>query len=271
MNDKFNFFVPLDDAVIEKAAKAPIESRYKNMVLEGRASDGSKDIDDEILEPSGYVVDYFLKAGYANYEHLAKKSPKFLIGTPTEAKIKDNEFHVKVKLWENSPIARDIWDKIIEMKEGGVNRLPGWSIEGKSLARDPMNPKRITKALITGVALTFSPVNQNTFADIAKGNQSSDYVDEVYEVDTEEVPFIFEFEKDGKKYRVGKDFKVFEVIAKAMDTAAVKPMTPESLEGKTKNIALMDIKKALDNVLSNKQLRESCPDLVEKVRKKMLC
>jgi len=229
------------------------------------ASDNSKDIEGETLEPAGYVIDHFLKNGYINYEHLAKKSPKFIIGEPTSATVKGNEFHIKAKLWENSEVARDAWDKILQMKESGSGRKAGWSIEGKALARDPMNPKRITKALITNTALTFSPVNANSYADIAKGLQKEDYVEPTYDQDTDDKEFILEFDNKGKKYRVGKDFKVFEVLTKSMDVAAVKPLTPESLEKKLKNITTPDIKKALDNVLKYKSLLDRDPSLKEKV------
>jgi hypothetical protein len=266
MNNDFNFFVPLDEKVIEKATKLPASERYNNMVLEGVASDDSEDIEEEILEPAGYVTNHFLNGGYINYEHLAKRSPKFIIGEPTFAEVKGNKFFIKAKLWPNSEVARDAWDKIIEMKESGSKRRPGWSIEGKALVRDPMNPKRIKKALITNCALTFAPVNGNTYADIVKGVQKEDYVDPIYDVDTEEKEFIFEFEQKGKKYRVGKDFKVYEVIKKSMDIAATKPLIPESLDKKVKNIALSEIKKSLDNVLGNKLLMQSNPILKSRLR-----
>lgn len=266
MNNDFNFFVPLDDASIEKAAALPIESRYDNMVLEGMASDDSKDLEGEILEPAGYVLDHFLKSGFVNYEHLSKKSPKFLIGEPMAGHVKDNKFFIKTKLWKNSEVARDAWDKIIQMKENGSKRKAGWSIEGKALARNPMNPKHITKALITNVALTFSPVNSNSWASICKGLQKEDFVEPIYDQDSDDKEFIFEFDQKGKKYRVGKDFKVYEVIVKSMDIAAVKPLTPESLEKKPKDMALSEISKALVNVLKHKSLVENNPELGERLR-----
>lgn len=244
MVNDFNFFVPIDDNSIEKAKDATGEDRYKEMVLQGVASDNSKDVEGETLEPSGYVIDRFLKSGYINYEHLSKKSPKFIIGEPMEAGIKGNQFHIKAKLWPDSEVAKDTWDKIIEMKKSGSSRRPGWSIEGKALQRDPMNPKRITKALITNVALTFSPVNGNTWADIAKGTQKEDYIELEFEKCGDDKDFIFEFEKGGKKYRVGKDFKVFE-LEKSMDVSATKPLIPESLDKKEKNMALMEISKSI--------------------------
>ena len=264
-NKDFNFFVPIDEELLEKAVKNNGKGKYDNMMLEGVASDNTEDIEGEVLEPSGYIVDHFLQNGYANYEHLAKRSPKFLIGNPVKAEVKDNKFHIKVKLWENSDVAREAWDKIIDMKESNSGRHAGWSIEGKAISRDPMNPKRITKALITNVALTFSPVNTNTFAEIAKGLQKEDYVEPTYDQDTEDKEFILEFDNKGKKYRVGKDFKVYEVLAKSMDTAAVAPMTPESLEGKAKNIALPEIKKSLDTIMNFKWLWDKDEEFTGKI------
>ena len=45
------------------------------------------------------------------------------------------------------------------MQESGSTRKPGMSVEGKALERDKKNPKRVTKALITNIALTMTPVN----------------------------------------------------------------------------------------------------------------
>jgi hypothetical protein len=44
----------------------------------------------------------------------------------------------------------------------------GFSIEGKAVERDPLNKQRVTKAKITGVAVTHMPKNAQTFADIVK-------------------------------------------------------------------------------------------------------
>ena len=112
-NTDFNFFVP-----IEKSQKI-VKGDYNNMILHGLASDDAEDIDKEILEPQGYIIDYFLNNGYINYEHLQKKSPKFIIWRPIEAKVVNNQFFVKGKLWKSSEIARDLWDKICDMEEEG--------------------------------------------------------------------------------------------------------------------------------------------------------
>lgn len=86
---------------------------------------------------------------------------------------------MKGKLWEKSPEARAFWDKAIEMKESGSTRKPGMSVEGKALERDKRNPKRVTKALITNIALTMTPVNTKTYLDIekSKGNRGNDLLE----------------------------------------------------------------------------------------------
>ena len=50
------------------------------------------------------------------------------------------------------------------------------SIEGKALERDPKNEKHITKAIINNIALTFTPVNFNSYIDFVKGIQSQDFI-----------------------------------------------------------------------------------------------
>lgn len=249
MNSDFNFYVPLDNREIIKATKKTGEDRYKNMLLSGVASDNSVDLSGETLEPAGYITDVFLKSGNVNYEHLAKKSPKFIIGKPIDAKIDGNNFIIKAKLLSKSQLARDTWDKLIELEEEGSPVRAGWSIEGKALQRDPLNPKRITKALITNVALTFNPVNQNTFAEICKGIQQNDFVEQTFNESEVEEPYIFEFEMNGKKVRVNKNYDIY-VVKSTIDSQ--KPLIPESLEKKSRNIT--DINKSLSVIAKHEFL-----------------
>lgn len=178
MRNDFRLFF---DVNIEKASDTTSQSddcRYDNMVFSGVASDSSKDSEGEFLDPNGFDYSRFLKSGLINLDHLTSRSPinksRFWIGEPTEAYVKDGKFFVKGKLWKKSPEARAFWDKAIEMKESGSNRKPGMSVEGKALERDPKNPARITKALITNLALTMTPVNTKTYVDIEKSNKEID-------------------------------------------------------------------------------------------------
>ena len=146
----FNFWLPID-FMKSDAAEYPRgdDRRYENMIFEGIASDDSKDYQGDSMEPNGFVIDYFLKHGLFNLDHLTVRAKelksRFWIGEPLDGKIVDNKFWVKGKLWSESPEARAFWDKCIEMRESGSTRKPGMSIEGKALERDPKNEKHITK------------------------------------------------------------------------------------------------------------------------------
>lgn len=215
MKDRFNFWLDLDISKGASGANTTEEDRYKNMIFEGIASDNSTDMEEESMDPAGFELDYFLKNGYFNLDHLPTRSPtnksRYWIGEPLEAKIVDgNKFYVKGKLWEKSPEARAFWDKCLEMRESGSQRKPGMSIEGKALERDKKNQNKITRALITNVALTFNPVNGNSYMDIVKGVQKSDYVD--YEFESEK-PFapntpILEYDRDGYHIIIDRNFRV---------------------------------------------------------------
>ena len=130
----------------------------------------------------------------------------------------------------------------------------GWSIEGRSLERDPQNPKRITKALITGVAITPTPVNCATYLDLVKGIQEEDYTNYKYDPEYDlieksesESKYLYEFSNNGKKFGITKSFDV-EEIDKCMDVAATKPLVPESLDKKPKVLEPV-IRKAILNGL----------------------
>lgn len=199
----FKFFVPVE---LEKAGDPNDPNRYKNMILQGRASTSQVDTDEQVLEPDGFNIDIFKSSGLINYEHGAKKTPKMLIGEPVNALVKNNEFFIKGKLWEKHPVARDLWDTLHIMKESGSTRKLGWSIEGVPLAKDPHNPNRITKALITHVALTFSPKNPGTFADICKGHFIEDKELD-YDI-PQDVDYLFKGIYGENEYILNKDFTI---------------------------------------------------------------
>lgn len=248
---EFNFWVPLEDedGYLEKAAKTEKgdDKRYENMYLAGMASDNVKDSEGEVLEPAGYDLSRFLKSGFINFEHKSKNDPKYLIGEPVAAEVKGDEFHVKGKLYKESEIARNLWDTVIMMKASGATRKLGWSIEGRATERSIVDPKRITKALITGIALTFNPVNTNSFAEICKGEQKQDHIDYEYDESliqkSETAKYIYTFESDGKQFGITKSFEV-EEIDKCMDVESTRALIPESLDKKVR-VLEPTIKKAI--------------------------
>lgn len=182
MTDKFNFFLGFD---ISKSKSENYEElgdyKYENMVFEGVASDDSVDDEGESMNPDGFDIKRFLKSGLFNLDHLTSRSPtnksRFWIGEPLDAWVKDNKLFVKGKLWKHSPEARAFWDKCLQMEKSGSTRKGGMSIEGKVIERDKSNPKKVLKALITNIALTFEPVNTNSWVSLLKGKQDKDFID----------------------------------------------------------------------------------------------
>ncbi len=243
ISNKFNFFIPINESVLEKAATATGEDRYENMVVEGVASDDSIDTDGETLIPSGYDLTRFNKYGFINFDHKSKDNPKYLIGEPTFSEVRDNKFFVKGKLYKDSQIARDLWDVMITLHNAGSKRKIGWSIEGKALQRNSINPKMVERALITNVALTPQPKNSNSFADIVKGKQEADfcvYADELEksEANGGKITYLVDVtdKKNGIRYTIDTDFNL--KVTKSINTENAKPLIKESLEGKKKKAIL---------------------------------
>ncbi len=242
IQDNFNFFVPIQISDIEKASKQTGSKRYDNMMIEGLASDPTKDTDEETLMPNGYVIDRFLKYGFLNYDHRSKDDPKYFIGEPVEAKVNDNKFFVKAKLYKDNEVARNLYDTMLTLKKSGSTRKVGFSIEGKALERDIQNPKKITKALITGLAATLNPKNSNSYADIVKGEQSEDYIEYAYasnlleksEANGGKMTYLVDImdEAKGIRYTIDEDLKL--KVTKAISTETAGALVKEDLERKIK-------------------------------------
>lgn len=209
MADKFNFFLGFD--IIKSKGENFEElgdSKYDNMLFEGVASDDSVDDEGESMNPEGFDIKRFLKSGLFNLDHLTSRSPtnksRFWIGEPLDAWVKDNKLFVKGKLWKHSPEARAFWDKCVQMQKSGSTRKGGMSIEGKVLERDKNNPKKILKALITNIALTFEPVNTNSWVSLLKGKQGKDYIE--YENFDEPTILLQTENKDGSITTIDVNF-----------------------------------------------------------------
>lgn len=245
-NDKFNFFLPIE---FEKSKN---EKEEEQLIFWGMASDNSKDSEGEILEPSGYELDHFLKYGYFNIDHLyaRKGDPKFLVGEPIDAKIKGNELFVKGMIWKDSEMGRNFWEAMKTMKSSGSKRVPGMSIEGKTLEKDPNNPKRITKAKITHIALTMSPINRNSWVEIVKGEQKEDFIPVAHnEKDVSGGEYLIQMNNGDSIITINKDYSIKLEKKKAVDTEGAKSLAKESIKKKTNSIL-----KALKTGLISKSL-----------------
>lgn len=168
MDNDIRMFVPFD---IEKGeAKDRTGKNRKVMLIKGVASTAAWDADGESLDPNGFDYNEFIKSGFFNWNHQANSNPLAIVGEPTHAEVKNNEFIVKGFLYEDNPLAQKIY-KVGEMlKKSGSTRRLGFSIEGKATERDPLNKKRVIKANVNHVAIAPSPKNKDAIMDIGKSD-----------------------------------------------------------------------------------------------------
>jgi len=227
--DDFNFHVPIE---IEKGGDS------KEMRIKGIASTVKKDSDKEVLIPKGFDLNFFKSSGFLNWNHLSGKDPSAIIGEPTDAKItENNELYIEGILYPESAKAKEVWS-LAKSLEGSLSRNLGFSIEGKVIERDPNDKNKITKAMITGCAITPSPKNPGTLLEIVKGDYT--HSDPIFDTEKSEDPnggkieeYIIDITDDsGVRRTVDKNLNI-KVIK--MDTTATAPLMMESVEGHTKN------------------------------------
>lgn len=270
-NSTFGMFVPIE---ITKAKKAGSDTE-EEMIFEGIASTDSKDQEGEILLPSGFDLSYLLNQGYINWHHRQKDKPSAIIGEPITAKVVGNgsKLFLRSKLY-NTPLAKEVYDFGVTLKNQSKTRRLGYSIEGTAIERDPTDPRIITKAKITGCAITYQPVNQYTTADVIlkaiddaskedllealqeSGMEGTEILkacafDEIKKdvsADLDEQNFDSDDEKDKKK-----DDEDEEDIEKDLTTDSGRPLIPESLDGLKEDLKQEDdeINKAINNFLVN--------------------
>lgn len=225
---KFNFWCPVE---ISKAIDP--NTGEEQMLLGGIASTADEDSDGEFLDPKGFDIKPLLKSGMVNWHHQAKTCPGTIVGEPTKAEIRKDGLYIETKLYPSSSVARDIWQLAQTLEEDSSTRRLGYSIEGKVLERksnDKSSPdyKKITKAVITGVAITHQPKNPKTFANIIKGE-----IDDLEEEDEEKE---IEKNKEKKKKQEDEYYEGINVKEKSLDTTEGKPLIKEDLDNKLKNV-----------------------------------
>lgn len=236
--NEFNFFVPLND--IEKGKD---KSGNKILKIAGIASTDDTDSDEENLEVSGFDVKPFLEKGFLNYNHRSKDNPAAIIGEPTKAEVRGKKLYIEGELYSDSKTARQVYDlaKILQKSKRG--RRLGMSIEGKVLERDSVNQKRITKAVITGCAITPVPKNPHTLAEIIKGEgvgepHEFEIVKSEKQADGGMVEYILDItDENGNRITVDKDFNT-TIVKKSISTAegSGKALARESVDGGVKKI-----------------------------------
>ena len=138
-----------------------------SMFIEGLASTDKLDLDQQILKPSGFILDYFNKSGFINWNHQSAVSPDAIIGEPVETRVNEENFFLKAKLYGWSNLAKNIYTIALNLeKDENSDRTLGWSVEGLTLE---LEDNLVSKMLVTNVALCFTPKNNDSYASIVKG------------------------------------------------------------------------------------------------------
>lgn len=228
----FKFWVPIDN--ISKAKDE--DSGQEKMVLGGIASTADEDTDEETLLPEGFDITYLKERGLVNWNH--KKDPDCIIGEPSKAEKRKEGLYVEASLYPDSDLAKKVYKlaQVLASNSKSKRKL-GFSIEGKATERDPLNPKIVKKAMITGIAITHSPKNSKSIIDVIKSNFEGDEGDELMkdlgitssEANGGTTELIVDIErKDGTKVQVDANYNV--KIKKCMDTTSGAAVTRESLD-----------------------------------------
>ena len=171
VKEKINFSIPLsickgivndDNDITDKELKKSDE-----MLIEGLAATPDLDLDKQRLKPSGFVLDYFLKTGFLNWNHQGAISPDAIIGEPVDVKVTNEKFYIKGRLYPWSTLARSVYDVAKNLEnDPQTDRTLGYSVEGLTLQTED---DLVSKLLVTGCACCFVPKNNNTYLQVCKG------------------------------------------------------------------------------------------------------
>lgn len=246
MNDNFHFSTQVS---LQKGIDG---QEPKELIIAGIASTSSQDFDGEFMNPKGFDTSYFEKFGFVNWSHQTNKDPLAIVGRPTEVEIdvKANELFIETKLFKSSEKARQVY-KLGEILEAEGYAL-AYSIEGKVIERDKKDPRKVLRAKITGCAITPTPKNNDSSANLVKGLEGSDNYEFIKSMLSEETDEDEELKKKKKK--------------KAMDSASVKPLTKESVDKKTKDTVGMLTKGQVLTIL-REDLPNTSEEMLEEVYK----
>lgn len=166
--DSFKFYVPISYESIEKGTDDTSNSKYL-IKIKGVASSKTEDTDGETLDPIGFTVK---KGALINWNHQASKTSSAICGKLLSSAVINNgqDFFVEGGIYNNTE--GKAVAELIDMVKGDPDIVIGWSIEGQVKSRHPLDSKKITGAVISGIALTHMPKNGNTWVDIVKGEYS---------------------------------------------------------------------------------------------------
>lgn len=159
--DSFRFYTDLEPLL----AKGEDPAQMDRWLIRGYASTSDVDRDNEVVNPLGLDIEYFLARGWINYNH--SNDPADLIGIPLKGTIDNRKFYLEGELLKAQPKAQQVWDLVVALHKTGYPRKLGLSIEGKVVEKDG---NVIKKAIVYNVSVCPHPINPfATFEAVIKG------------------------------------------------------------------------------------------------------
>ena len=242
INSDFNIWCEANVVDFEKG-KDGKEFDPDKMYLAGIASTEDVDTDGQILKSNGLELDYLLSTGMINWHHAYKTMPSAIIGEPIEAKIVTSPklgLFIKAKLYDTE-IARDAYSLAAVLQKQSKTRRLGWSIEGKILER---TGDLIHKARLTGIALTPSPKNSSTFAELCKAFTTGETTEKLLGKNYNDNSKRITINTNAGKFDIQNGELVFTEKALTAEGSGV-PLMREDLEGSPKNVNMSLVLKAV--------------------------
>lgn len=155
LQNTFRFDIPI--STFMKASPDGKERR-----IGGICTTDQMDKQMETILQEGLDFDPFLKGGWFNDNHEA--STEAVLGYPEKAELRSlpdghKGWYVEGHLLKTDRASK-IWELANDLQKH--DRSLGFSVEGRILERDPDDPRKIKKAVVTEVAITKCPVNPGT-------------------------------------------------------------------------------------------------------------
>ena len=262
MANTFKYWIPLSSINKSKDSAGNVV-----MKVGGIASTVRRDTDGESLDPAGFDTTYLQNNGILNYNH--NKSPDAVIGEPTKVEKRKEGLYVECILYPDSALAKSVYELGEVLEKNSKTRRLGYSIEGKALTRDPFDQSKVTKAMITNLALTMSPKNPDSKVNLIKGMlfDSEDSIDTleksvdemIDEVKTESAQarnggttqYIINIERpDGTTITVDDEYNV--CVKKSLEANGNgAPLKKESLNSNLKDLQKISKSEILSEVLGS--------------------
>lgn len=156
--------VVLDDALVKAIPAArrrslPNDTSFAGYVG-GWLSLGTKDRQDEVIDPEGLDVSMFIGDGWFNDNHSRETAAA--VGYPVIAELREHPEHGQA-WWTEGPVldtsrGREIME-LARSLAGNPDRQLGFSVQGPPPLRDPTDKKHIVKAWVWDAAITNRPVH----------------------------------------------------------------------------------------------------------------